>query len=138
MVVKTLEDIRNNNIKPIPQTELAQEELKAAPKIFKEDCKIDWSKSGKAIVNHIRGLSPYPAAFTELDGLSCKIFRANFEASSHKKALGSYETDGKSTLHFFVKDGIVHIQELQLEGKKRMKTDEFLRGYRFKSGNSAH
>ncbi|OQP51829.1 methionyl-tRNA formyltransferase [Niastella yeongjuensis] len=105
--------------------------LRHAPKIFTETCKIDWNHSVIAIYNLIRGLSPYPAAFTYLNDKMLKIYKAKKELHDNLKDPGSFETDNKTYLKFAGSDGYIYITELQLEGKKRMTIDEFLRGYRF-------
>ena len=105
--------------------------ISSAPKIFKEHCKIDWSKEALEIHNKIRGLSPYPTAWTYLDqskSLSLKLFKSNIEHFNHTDTIGRVISDHKS-MKVCVKDGYVEILELQLSGKKRMKTEEFLRGY---------
>jgi methionyl-tRNA formyltransferase len=105
------------------------EEVCHAPKIFKEDCKIDWSKAGFEIHNFIRGLSPYPAAWTMIGDKSLKIFTGNF-IPGNPQTPGEYSTDQKSLLKFACADGWYAIKELQFEGKKRMGVEEFLRGWR--------
>lgn len=105
-------------------------ELKHAPKIFTETCKIDWNQPVAAIYNLIRGLSPYPAAFTYLHDKSLKIYKAKKETHASPKSAGSFETDNRTYLKFAAADGYIHITELQLEGKKRMTIEEFLRGFR--------
>lgn len=105
--------------------------LKHAPKIFTETCKIDWNQPVSAIYNLIRGLSPYPAAFTFLNDKTLKIYKAKKEIHAAPKAPGSIETDNKTFLKFAAKDGYIHIIELQMEGKKKMTVEEFLRGFRF-------
>lgn len=108
-----------------------------APKIFKEDMKIRWDGELENICNHIRGLSPFPGAWTELQavgtdggGLTLKIFKADKIRQSHNLPAGEIRTDGKTFLDVYVKGGIVRVQELQLSGKKRMRTEDFLRGFR--------
>ena len=105
--------------------------IKHAPKIFTETCKIDWNNAAFDINNLIRGLSPYPAAFTHLDEKKLKIFAATIEKISPISNVGNYETDGKQFLKFACNDGYINITDLQLEGKKRMQVEDFLRGYRF-------
>lgn len=100
-----------------------------APKIFKDDCKIDWTKSCDEIHNFIRGLSPYPAAWTMLGDKSLKIFSGE-KIQGSADAPGSFFTDQKSQLKFACADGWYAIKELQFEGKKRMSVEEFLRGWR--------
>ncbi|MDR2911535.1 MAG: methionyl-tRNA formyltransferase [Bacteroidales bacterium] len=137
LVVKTIDAIAGGNIKPVPQQELTTcHELKHAPKIFKENCKIDWSRSTESIRNLIRGLSPYPAAWTVIINnetraeIQVKIFFAM--KNNYTKDLtppGTIESDGKTFLNIACGDGWLQITDLQLAGKKRMKTDEFLRGF---------
>jgi methionyl-tRNA formyltransferase len=91
---------------------------------------IDWYKTATEIHNLIRGLSPYPAAFTKLDEKVLKIYASSKDVFAHNKEIGSHETDGKTYFKFFCKDGAIFCNELQLEGKKKMKVDEFLRGYK--------
>jgi methionyl-tRNA formyltransferase len=105
--------------------------LKHAPKIFTETCKIDWNHSIFSIYNLIRGLSPYPAAFTYLHDKMLKIYKAKKELHNSPKSPGTVETDNKTFLKFAASDGYIYVTELQLEGKKRMGVEEFLRGYRF-------
>jgi len=105
-------------------------QLKHAPKIFTETCKIDWNQSVSAIYNLIRGLAPYPAAFTYLNEKVLKIYKAKKEMHSSPKEPGTFETDNKPYLKFAGTDGYIHITELQLEGKKKMTIEEFLRGFR--------
>ena len=136
LVVETVEAIATGNIKPVPQSELISEEnLKHAPKIFKEDCKIDWSKNSEDIRNLIRGLSPYPAAWTNLihknkeEQIAIKIFFAESTLSNEKSVPGHIKTDGKSFINVACKNGWLKITDLQIAGRKRMKADEFLRGF---------
>ncbi|MDI1321396.1 MAG: methionyl-tRNA formyltransferase [Algoriphagus sp.] len=130
LVLKTVEAIAKNEVKPSVQDE--SKALHHAPKIFKETCEIDWNKSAESIHNLVRGLSPYPAAWTTLDGKTCKIFKTKLSSGHlHDKSIGEFETDGKTYLKFQTGDGVLKILELQLEGKKRLKIDELLRGYKF-------
>jgi methionyl-tRNA formyltransferase len=105
--------------------------LRHAPKINTNTCQIDWYKSVDDIHNLIRGLSPYPAAFTEIGDKTVKIFRSEKEPAVPTSRPGRWETDRKSYLKFAAKDGYIHLKEVQLEGKKRMSIEDFLRGYRF-------
>lgn len=130
LVLKTIESIANQKINPQPQEE--QKIMHHAPKIFKETCEIDWNKSSEEIHNFVRGLSPYPAAWTQFQGKICKIFQT--EASNKflpNLKTGEFLSDGKANLIFQAGKGSVKILELQLEGKKRMGIEEFLRGYKF-------
>ncbi|MDR2282224.1 MAG: methionyl-tRNA formyltransferase [Sphingobacterium sp.] len=130
-LIKTIEGLKNGSITAIPQDETDSKSLKHAPKIFKEDCVIDWNNSTEQVYNKIRGLSPYPAAYTLLDGKVLKIYEANKEQNSSKKTAGTFHTDGKSFLKFNTTDGCINLISLQIQGKKRMSVEEFLRGYRF-------
>ncbi len=130
VLIKTVNALKSGEYQAIPQNRIPESILKTAPKIFKEDCEIDWGKSTDDIYNKIRGLSPYPAAFTELAGKVLKIYRASKGGPVDKKA-GDFQTDGKTYLWFATKDGSLLIQTLQLEGKKKMEIGDFLRGYRF-------
>jgi methionyl-tRNA formyltransferase len=105
--------------------------LKHAPKITTQTCQIDWLRSADEIYNLIRGLSPYPAAFTELGDKTLKIFRSDKEHAPPTSRPGRWETDRKTWLKFACTDGYIHVKDIQLEGKKRMGIEDFLRGYRF-------
>lgn len=105
--------------------------LKHAPKIFTETCKIDWHKTSFEIHNLIRGLSPYPGAFTYLQDKVLKIYHSKKEIAPPTIPIGTADTNGKTYLKFACADGYIHVLDLQLEGKKRMTIEEFLRGYRF-------
>ena len=105
--------------------------LRHAPKIFTKDCNIDWHRSSGEIYNLIRGLSPYPAAFTELGDKTIKIFQSEKEMILPTTKTGRWESDKKTYLKFACKDGYIHLKDVQLEGKKRIPIEEFLRGYRF-------
>lgn len=127
LVLKTVQQIEENSVTEQPQ-ELTTS--KHAPKIYKETCLIDWNKPVLEIHNLIRGLSPYPTAFTHLDGKVLKIYKSEVilrQAHDDK----AYLTDNKTYLSFKCANGYLDILELQLEGKKRMKVDEFLRGHKF-------
>ena len=109
---------------------LTESPLNHAPKIFTETCQIDWNQSTDSIHNKIRGLSPYPAAFTFINEKKLKIFTCTKEITTRNSAIGTASTDNKTFLKFSCADGYVHISDLQLEGKKRMTVEEFLRGFR--------
>ena len=130
LLVKTVNGLANGTLTEIPQPGDESRMLKHAPKIFTETCKIDWNQSAGAIYNLIRGLSPYPAAFTYLNEKMLKIYKAKKEMHQSPKSPGSVETDNKTYLKFAAADGYIHITELQLEGKKKMMVEEFLRGYK--------
>ncbi len=129
LVVKTVHQIETKNIVTIAQKTFNENELKAAPKIFKIDCKINWNSSINNIHNHIRGLSPYPAAWTRLNNKSLKIFKGEKELINHSNEIGSIISDHKSFFKIAVTGGYYNLKELQLEGKKRMKIEDFLRGF---------
>jgi len=131
LLVKTVQGLQNGNLQAIPQDQLTQDasSLKHAPKIFTETCKIDWNKSTDEVFNLIRGLSPYPAAFTQLQGRNLKIFKASKEHTTPSITPGEVEVRSQQ-LRFATTDGYIIVDELQPEGKKRMKTEDFLRGWR--------
>ncbi len=129
LLVDTLKGLAENTIKELAQDLLSQP-LRHAPKIFKEDMKIDWSKNAISIINHIRGLSPYPAAFTSLEGKNIKIYAAKILNEQPNVSFGTYQTDHKTFLRFAAKDAWVYILDLQQEGKKRMEIKAFLSGFR--------
>ena len=104
--------------------------LRHAPKIFTETCRIDWTKPVEEVHNLIRGLSPFPGAFTHLDGKLLKIYRSEKEYTLPAIAPGEIETDGKHYLKFACKDGFILCKELQMEGKKKMLVEDFLRGHK--------
>ena len=133
LIVKTMEGLVNNSLSEIPQEELLRDNtrlLHHAPKIFTETCKIDWSKPAEKVFNLIRGLSPYPGAFTYINEKMLKIFKAEKIPGVENQQPGTYETDGKTFLRFFCRTGKIDCKEIQLEGKKRMHIEEFLRGNR--------
>lgn len=129
LVLQTVEKLFDHSIVEIPQLNISS--LKSAPKIFKETCKIFWNQNAEPIHNFIRGLSPYPGAFTFLGNKKLKIFSSEIELAEHDFSEGKIISDHKSFLKFACKDGFVHVLELQLEGKKRMWVQDFLRGYVF-------
>lgn len=136
LVLKTVDAILEGSVKTIPQEELAQVgELRPAPKIFKETCRIDWTIGVKWIYDFVRGLSPYPAAWTELyqegtDPVMLKIFETEKLFCEHSLAPGTIVTDCKTYFKIASSDGYVNVLSLQLAGKKRMEINDFLRGYR--------
>lgn len=135
LVVSTVESLASGNYKTIEQMHIDESTLKPAPKIFKEDGRVDWSRKGVDIVNLVRGLSPYPAAWTPIfkDGVevgSAKLFNVRFEADEKVAVAGEVVTDGKSYLGVRCADGVVYIDELQMAGKRRMATKELLLGWR--------
>ena len=141
LVTETVDNILADNIHPVEQSVLAGSvgELKPAPKIFRETCRIDWQqKNTKQIYDFIRGLSPYPAAWTELHAndktYEVKIYDATKEMSNHAGNIGDLVTDGKTYLKVQTSDGYISIQNLQLSGKKRMAISDFLRGFKCENG----
>lgn len=128
LIVKTLDAIASGSVTEQPQP--MSDDLKHAPKIFKEDCKIDWNKPAEQIYNLIRGLSPYPTAFTFLNDKTLKLFKAEVEEKEPGIAAGGFLTDGKTYLKFAAKDGFIKLLDIQYEGKKRMLIEDFLRGMR--------
>ena len=136
LAVKTVNAIISGVVEPIPQTELMSigESMKKAPKIFKEDCKVNWNKPTIDVYNFIRGMSPSPCAFSLIrlknnKLLNLKIFQTQRMENQSAKTPGSISTDNKKQLGIFTSDGIIYLTEVQLQGKKRMKIDEFLRGF---------
>ncbi len=137
LVVKTVDAILEGKVQVVPQEKLAGNvPLHPAPKIFKETCRIDWTKGVKAVYDFIRGLSPYPAAWTELYEPAStvpqvlKVYESAKEFTPHSLEPGTIMTDGKTYFKIASTDGFVHLLSLQLAGKKRMNVSEFLRGYR--------
>jgi len=128
LLVRTVEGLAKDAIVPVPQTESG--ELRHAPKIFKEDTRIDWSRRAEEVHNFIRGLSPHPAAFTSISGKGIKVFASHAEKGTTDNAPGTPDTDGKTYLRMAAADGWVYLKEVQQEGKKRMPVVEFLRGFR--------
>jgi|SRR5450432_1665058 methionyl-tRNA formyltransferase len=130
LVVKTIRGLMDETLKEKPQGIVDPSILKMAPKIFTTDCEITWSDSVIKIYNQIRGLSPFPGAFTSFKGKNCKVFRARAEKNKLLLKAGDMETDGKNWLRYSASDGYIYVEEMQLEGKKRMGVADFLRGYR--------
>ncbi len=144
LVIETVEMIADGSNNAIPQSVTQEITIKDAPKIYKETCHINWNMDCCNIINFIRGLSPYPAAWCELqkqngDIITAKIFKAHSEQrtpdreknnKTGKEQSGKFLTDGKSYLKVTCADGYIYIDELQAAGKKHMTTEEFLRGFR--------
>jgi len=136
LLLKTINGLLDGTLKEIPQEKITTTNhqpstLHHAPKLSTETSKISWNKNVEEVYNLIRGLSPYPAAFTLLNGKTLKIYKAKKETISLTDAAGDYQTDKKTFLKFTCNNGYISITELQLEGKKRMNVQEFLRGYHF-------
>jgi methionyl-tRNA formyltransferase len=137
LVVRTVKSIESGNYSLVSQQDLIRhaEELKTAPKITKETCRINWKEKTSSIHNLIRGLSPYPAAWTEglkADGtnLTLQVFSCRMENMPHTALPGTVFTDHKTVLKIACADGFIHILDLRQAGKKRMTTAEFMRGCR--------
>ena len=143
LVLETVDAILAGTVKSIPQEEmvLPETELRPAPKIFKETCRIPWAKGVKAVYDFVRGLSPYPAAWTELctpEGTRSvlKIYETEKQFTSHTLPVGRVDTDQKTYFRIAVADGFVNLRSIQLAGKKRMSVSDFLRGYRHVDGSA--
>jgi methionyl-tRNA formyltransferase len=137
LVVETVEALSAGDVLAVSQTELVKEKyLKPAPKIFKEDCKIDWTKTTTEVRNLIRGLAPHPAAWANLvhkktgRTIPCKIFFALPVIAEEVSAPGTIDSDGQAFLNVACADGWIEITDLQLSGKNRMKSSSFLPGFR--------
>ncbi len=136
LVVESVEMLAKGEYTPIVQEHIDEATLRPAPKIFKQDCLIDWNQEGARIVNFVRGLSPYPAAWCNLTpregdaaATTAKIYRVTFEAGT-RLAVGEIASDGKSYIKVGCADGAVSIESLQIAGKKRLTTKELLLGFK--------
>ncbi|WP_348716638.1 methionyl-tRNA formyltransferase [uncultured Alistipes sp.] len=135
LVLDTVDRIAAGSIAPTEQQFVDESTLRPAPKIFKEDCRIDWSWNGRRIIDFIRGLSPYPSAWSELrrDGhepLNVKVFSAHFEPKPTDALPGTIRSDRRDTISVACADGWIDLLDLQLAGKKRMTTHDLLLGFR--------
>ena len=135
LVMETVDAISNDRVRPIDQKTLVANEndLKSAPKIFQETCAIDWNKTCDEIYNLIRGLSPYPAAWTVLptnkgESIHCKIFESEKIIQPHRLPSGTIDSEDKKNLKIAASDGFIQIKSIQQAGKKRMVIEDFLRG----------
>ncbi len=131
LVLKTVRLVESGNISVTSQP--SHTGYKKAPKIFTADSKIDWTKNAAEIFNHVRGLSPYPAAFTDFENKVLKIFRVKKIEEVHQHTPGKVFSDGSTFLRFACNDGWIEAIEIQLEGKKKLSISEFLRGYKINS-----
>lgn len=131
LLVETVKGLAAGTLQEVPQNISGIRELKTAPKIHTDTCRLNWSDTVHELHNKVRGLSPFPGAFTMMNEKMLKIFKSKPEEIFPQHTEGEYVTDGKTFLKFACDDGYLHVLELQLEGKKRMPTEEFLRGYRF-------
>ncbi len=139
LVLETLELIIQGDFKTIHQNLLLKpnEALKPAPRIFKEDCRIDWNRPAGQIYNFVRGLSPWPVAFTNLKDdegnvFYVKIFKVSPVTMHHRNLPGTAETDNKTYLRIYCTDGLLEVEELQMAGKRKMTIKELLRGFSFR------
>ncbi len=134
LVLKTVRAIENNTITTKAQTAIPLSEIKHAPKIFKEDTLLDFTKEVKAVYNKIRGLSPFPCAYFKIQKedkvLVVKVYAAEYIINMGVTASDKIVTDDKTTIHIACSNGYMNITEIQVEGKKKMKADELLRGFK--------
>ena len=128
LVTETVDNILAGTVTSIPQAHFKDVPLTPAPKIFRETCRIDWHQPTRQVYNFIRGLSPYPAAWTTLNGKSVKIYEAEKDTATPTAQPGTLLSDGKTYLRAATADGWLHIKVLQLEGKKKMPVTDLLRG----------
>ena len=134
VLIKTMQQLITGTLNEQPQLSIINAQrstLKHAPKIFTEHCIIDWNKPAQEIFNLIRGLSPHPVAIAYLEGKVLKIYSAKVEYTKPTISTGQWQTDNKTYLYFACADGFIYVTDIQLEGKKRMLIEDFLRGYRF-------
>lgn len=140
LVIKTVDSIIAGGVHTQPQEELCEgEELRPAPKIFKDTCHIDWNRPVADIYNLIRGLAPYPCAWSDFviegkDPVGVKFYETSKVMEHHEMPAGSVSTDGKTYLRIAAADGWVEVKSLQLAGKKRMTIEEVLRGHSLEGG----
>lgn len=143
LVVKTVDAVIEDRVSPLPQDKLFPGLiLKPAPKLTKDNTRIDWSSDGASIVNFVRGLTPYPTSWTELaypDGSAStmKILKASFRQEKHGLKSGLVLLDGKNYFFIVVKDGFIKVERLQLAGGKALNSEDFLRGHSFPEGTKA-
>lgn len=135
LVLESVDKIIAGNLKTKPQIDFKESQCRPAPKIFKEDCKINWDNNTTQVHNTIRGVSPYPAAWTDFGGkygekVSMKIFSSEMEIETHNMNCGEVVCDKKKVLKVATKDGFIHILDAQLAGKKRMDIQSLLQGCR--------
>ena len=130
LVTETVDNIISGTVKAIPQAEIKDVEPTPAPKIFRETCRIDWNQPTKKVYDFIRGLSPYPAAWTTLNGKAVKIYEAERAEGNRGHEAGCICSDGKTYLKVATADGWLRIKVLQVEGKKRMPVSDLLRGFK--------
>lgn len=126
VVLKTAIALKSGDVKLKSQDSL---EATSAPKIFNDDCEIDWNKEVRSVYDFIRGLSPYPAAWTKIDNKVFKIFKSNIVEDNHIKEPGTIITDNKKYLKICAKGGLIDVKEVKMQGKKKMDIKSFLNGY---------
>jgi methionyl-tRNA formyltransferase len=137
LVLKTVDALASGDVEMVSQQSLIEKGYlpSPAPKIFKEDCLINWNKDAASLKNFVRGLSPYPTAWTKMINIEngteipLKIFRTEAENVAYEVEPGSIWSDGKTFLKIGCRSGWISVRELQLAGKKRMNTEDFLRGF---------
>jgi methionyl-tRNA formyltransferase len=130
LLVKTVKAIETGDYTETPQKHVAGSEPKHAPKIFKEDCLINWNQPAQKVFDHIRGLSPHPAAYTMFKDKTFKIYTAELLHKEPGIQPSGFLSDSKTYLNFACLDGFISVKDIQIEGKKRMSVEEFLRGFR--------
>nr|AIA17052.1 Formyl transferase, C-terminal domain protein [uncultured bacterium] len=127
LVLKTTQAIAEDTVHPVSQAEF--KELKKAPKIFRETCEINWTQSSAQVRNFVRGLNPYPSAWTKINGKVFKIYSVTADGENNKQATpGTVDSDNKSYICAATANGWIRIDELQAEGKRKMNVGEFLKG----------
>lgn len=132
LIVETVKALAEGSLKELPQSATSSSsEIPHAPKIFTSTCQVNWNNSIDQVHNLIRGLSPFPGAFTYMDDKILKIYRGEKQEGPVRSTPGKYETDRKTYLKFAAADGYILVKELQVEGKKKMGVEDFLRGYRW-------
>ena len=140
VLVETVKGLATGSLHEVAQSSVVSSELsvlKHAPKIFTETCQINWEQAVDLLHNFIRGLSPFPGALTKLDDKILKAYRSKKETAAHNHPTGKVFSDGKTFIKFACTDGYIHITDLQLEGKKRMLVEDFLRGYPMKESQNS-
>jgi methionyl-tRNA formyltransferase len=130
VVLESVKKIESGDYTLQPQDD---SKVSKAPKIHPETCKINFDQNTDAVFNFIRGMSPFPAAWTTIDGLNCKIYKAKKGYDARLQEPGSISTDGKKFLRFFTLDGFIEVEELKLQGKRKMGIKDFLNGYKFEN-----
>lgn len=130
VVLKSVQTIESGEYELVPQD---NSQVSKAPKIFHDTCAINFNQKTQQVHNFIRGLSPFPAAWTTIDGIELKIFLSKKEITEHQTPVGQVVTDNKTFLKFATEDGFIHALEIKLAGKRKMAVKDFLNGYKFES-----